>query len=336
MIIRQINDRAVWNSFIVHLPQYTFLHSWEWGQVQKKMGEDVEYLGFFEGAQQRGAALLLGVKAQRGSHWLCPHGPLVTYKKDLSSVVTSLIGYVRQHPVARVALRVAPLLINTAEHQQLLTSYGFRRAPIHVHAELTWMLDLASDEPVLLRGMRKTTRHAIRNAQMAGVTTTVSNDIGGLDRFLPLYDQTRQRHGFVPFSRAMLATQLEIFCPMNQAFTVIVSYQGRDIAAGIFIHFGDTVYYYHGASLSDLRVPGPHFVQWQAIREAKQRGATHFNFWGIAPASQPRHPFAGITIFKKGFGGYAMDLLPAHDLPLSWKYVTLWAVDSWRKWRRGF
>lgn len=336
MTIVSVHDRQAWNTYIKSLSRYTFLHSWEWGAVQREQGEEVEYLGFYEGEKQIGAALLIGIHAKRGRHWLCPHGPLFAAREDFAAGLAVLKTYVRAQRLAAVALRVAPLLLNTPRTRATLQQAGFRPAPMHVHAELTWVLDITSPAEELLRGVRKTTRHVIKKAEAAGVVTQVLTDPTALERFWPLYEQTRQRQGFVPFSQEMLQAQLEIFGVAKQAFTIIASHQGVDVAAAILFHFGDTVYYYHGASRSNIAVPAPHLVQWQAILAAKNRGATTYNFWGIAPDNKPRHPFAGLTVFKKGFGGKSIDYVAAHDLPLSWKYAGLWAVDSWRKWRRGF
>lgn len=337
MTIKAITDKSAWNAFVKSLPDYSFLESYEWGEVQQRAGEIVEYLGFYEGEQLVGVALLIGVNARRGKHWLCPHGPLFTQASMFESGLQTLISYAKQHTFKAVAVRVAPLLLNTVSTLVALKQAGFKKAPLHVHAELTWVLDITKPEEILLAQMRKTTRHAIKKAEAAGVQIEIINDARGLDRFWPLYDQTRQRHGFVPFSRSALAAQIEIFSAANQVYTVVATYQGKDAAAAILIHFGTTVYYYHGASQSNLTVPAPHLLQWHAICEAKRRSATQYNFWGIAPDDASKnHPFAGITIFKKGFGGRARDYAPAHDHPLSWRYVTLWAVDSWRRYRRGF
>ncbi len=337
MTIKTIVDKGAWNAFVKSLPDYSFLESSEWGQVQQRAGEVVEYLGFYEGERLVGVALLIGVNARRGQYWLCPHGPLFTGASMFEAGLQALVGYAKQHTFPAVALRVAPLLLNTATTQAVLRRVGFKKAPMHVHAELTWVLDITEEEEALLQKMRKTTRHAIKKAEAAGVHIEIINDARGLDRFWPLYDQTRQRHGFVPFSRQALAAQIEIFSADNQVYTVVATYQGADVAAAILIHFGTTVYYYHGASQSNLAIPAPHLLQWRAIQEAKRRGATRYNFWGIAPDNAPKnHPFAGITIFKKGFGGTPRDYAPAHDHSLSWRYLTLWAVDSWRRYRRGF
>ncbi len=41
-----------------------------------------------------------------------------------------------------------------------------------------------------------------------------------------------------------------------------------------------------------------HFLQWQAISEAKKLDMKYYDFWGIDEKKWP-----GVTRFKKGFGG---------------------------------
>jgi lipid II:glycine glycyltransferase (peptidoglycan interpeptide bridge formation enzyme) len=77
-----------------------------------------------------------------------------------------------------------------------------------------------------------------------------------------------------------------------------------------------------------------------------KRGDRIYNVWGIAPplrsgnpndqAPNPKHPFAGVTTFKTGFGGESLELIHCMDLPLSKKYWMTWGIENWRKWRRGF
>ena len=76
---------------------------------------------------------------------------------------------------------------------------------------------------------------------------------------------------------------------------------------------------------------------WESIKEAKNRGMKYYNFWGIAPdKARKNHPFYGITHFKKGFGGYKKELLPAQDLPVSVKYWFNWVIETFRSIKRGF
>lgn len=353
-MIRQITDETTWNEFLLGQHPNTFLQSWEWGQVQRRLGEDVCYFGFFTGDRQVGACLVITVNARRGRHYLIPHGPILYSAASLQSLLAELTDYLRRQASRDrvVALRVAPLIKNTPDSRRLFRSLGFRPAPLHVHAELTWMREVTAPEEEMLAGMRKTTRHAIRRAQAAGVTEEVKGGTAllhaeTLDRFYRLYEQTQTRHHFVPYSRATLAAQLEEFSRHDRAYVVLARHGGRDVAAVICFHFGRTVFYYHGASLKmPSSIPAAQLAQWVAIKEAKRRGATRYNFWGIAPEEvrNPKkrfltpyhHPFTGITTFKKGFGGYAIDYLHAQDRPLSPWYWKLWLIETLRKKKRGF
>jgi len=340
-MIREISDQSAWNSFLLELNPNTFLQSWEWGQVQKEDGKDVRYLGIFENNEQIGACLLLTINARRGRHFLIPHGPVFKTEKLVREHLPEIIEYCKSlaispasvtegdSPGVVAGLRIAPLLESTTENISTFQNLGFRPAPLHVHAELTWVLDIDNPVPVILAGMRKTTRHAIRKAEQAGIAIGLTTKASALERFMPLYQQTKQRHAFVPYSRRLLTKQLKHMT----AFAIFASHAGADLAAAICFQFGSTIFYFHGASVPS-KIPAAQLLQWHAIQEAKRRGATRYNFWGIT--KQANHPFSGITTFKKGFGGYAIDYLHAQDLPLSPGYWKLWAVDTYRKFRRGF
>ncbi len=353
--IRAITNASHWNDFLLALRPNTFLQSWEWGQLQKQSGEGIRYLGFFAGDEQIGAALLITVNAKRGRHLFCPHGPLFTTDPAVRQRLPAFVDHCRN--LARqdkaVALRLAPLLLTNNANVTAFKSLGFRPAPMHIHAERTWNLDLAEPDPVIfmdpkqirrvfLNIMRKTTRHAIKKAERMSIQTDIVSGPDIINRFLPLYRATEERHHFIPFTKDFLSRQINIFSQNNNVYAIFASYQGRDIVAAILIQFGNTVFYHHGASLKQEKIPpASHLVQWEAIKEAKRRGATRYNFWGIAPkrsnrAARNTHPFAGITVFKQGFGGYDQDYLHAQDLPLSPLYYRLWLVETVRRIRRGF
>ena len=47
---------------------------------------------------------------------------------------------------------------------------------------------------------------------------------------------------------------------------------------------------------------------------------------GIAPENAPNHPWAGVTRFKLGFGGRAVDYPGTFDLPLNRLWYTLYSL----------
>ena len=338
MDIHPISDQQSWNNFVLSCPDQSFLQSWQWGQVQRQMGEPVDYLGFFSADRLIGVALIITVRARRGWHYLVPHGPLAANNETMRRIIPFLVDYLRQHAPRRLsAIRLAPFLPSTPEHTDFFKHQRFISAPLHVHAEQTWVLDINRPDAELLAGMRKTTRQAIRKAQQQNVTVELVTDDAALPVFWELYQQTKQRHHFVPWSHDMLAAQLSIFSAANNVFSVTARIADRPVAAAILIHFGHTVYYYHGASIRlPNAAPASQLLQWHAIQTARARQANLYNFWGIAPDNQPHHPFAGITTFKKGFGGRAVNLHHAQDLPLTWRYWPLFIIEKSRQLRRGF
>lgn len=337
--LKEIHDRTAWNQFVLSLNPNTFLHSWEWGQLQKHEGETPRYIGVFKDNVQIGAFLLLTVNARRGRFLFIPHGPLFKTEEQTRTYLPEVIKYCKQVGTQdkAVALRISPLLITNEENTKAFKQLGFRPAPIHMHSELTWVLDISGSEDEILKQMRKTTRHAIRKAIKAGVTVEFSSSPDAVKRFMPLYETTKDRHGFIPFPTSFIKEQAELFRDQNRMFFAFASHEGKDVAAAMIILFGTTAFYYHGASLKQTSKVSPaQLLQFESMKQAKTQGVTQYNFWGIAPDNQPNHPFAGITVFKKGFGGRAIDYMHAQDLPLNLRYWKLWAIDMYRKVKRGF
>lgn len=216
-------------------------------------------------------------------------------------------------------------------------------------AETLWILDLDKDEEALLQGMEKKHRNLVRRAAKDGVEIKKTTDQAAIDRFWELYSETAKRHNFTPYPKKLLQGQLEIFSKADQTLMLEAHYDDQVLASAMIMYYGDGAAYHHGASSSNpayRKVPASYLLQWEAIKEARERGAKQYNFWGVAPYSlddsgkrvyaNPKHPFCGITHFKTGFGGRRYDLVPCHDLVINPKYYLNWAVETARKWKRGF
>lgn len=335
MSVEIAQDQASWEEFLAKTQNYNFLQSWEWGQVQKATEAQAQFLL----VNNRTGSLVISVGAKRGNYFLLPHGPVFQDKEYLAQDLVELVSYLKTNAKEFncVAVRVSPLLLRSSENEEVFSQAGFRPAPTHVHAEETWVLPLDKTLDEIFSQMRKTTRHAVRKAKKAGIEVEVTTAPDTSDRFWQLYTGTAKRHEFIVWPKDVIAKQLEEFGKKNKIFAVFAKIEGQDVAAAICIQYGNSVFYYHGASkkLSSSQ-PAAQLVQWTAIQEAKNRGADFYNFWGIAPAGKPNHPFAGITVFKKGFGGQELDYMHAQDLPLGIDYWKLFLVDSWRRLKRGF
>ena len=71
------------------------------------------------------------------------------------------------------------------------------------------------------------------------------------------------------------------------------------------------------------------------MTDARQRGLTTYDLWGVAPPGADRHRFANLTKFKSNFGGERRDYLRAYDLVLSrLRYLPLYLLETYETKKR--
>lgn len=335
--IQPIESKEQWEQFVLAQKPHSFLHSWNWGEFHVAQGEMIRRIGVFDGDALVGVALVITVRARRGSFVFCPHGPVMDWEHagHRAAFFTYIKEYARQERVDFI--RISPLLAHSDEHVKFFQDAGYRPAPIHTHPELGWMVDVTKNEEDLLLDMRKTTRYCIKRSEKEGVTIEKSTDAAALAEFYLLYAETVDRHQFVPFSRAYLENELKIFSADNQAMMFSARYNGEVIASAMVIFYADSSFYHQGASSKKYpKVPAAYLLQWGVMREAKRRGLRFHNFWGIVETENPKHPWHGLSLFKKGFGGFAEQYVHAQDLPITKKYWLNVAVETLRRRKRGF
>ncbi|MDD5605777.1 MAG: peptidoglycan bridge formation glycyltransferase FemA/FemB family protein [Patescibacteria group bacterium] len=336
--VKEILDQKIWEKFVQNVAPATFLQSWNWGEHYKS-DHTIWRVGIYDQGQKLiGVALWIVVRAKRGDFLLCPHGPILAASDVsqgvLSQLTKSAEAFARKHHCDFV--RVAPILVDSATIRQWFRELGFRPAPIHIHPELSWILDITPSASDLLQAMRKTTRYMIRKAEKSQVQIRTTPDISAVDEFWPIYKATYQRQQFAPFSLEYLRNEFQTFAKDGQALMFFADIDGQPVSAAMIIFYGNSAFYHQSGS---LRLPNDvgasYLLQWHVIQEAKRRGCRFYNFWGIAPQHRVKHPWAGLSLFKQGFGGTAEAYIPTQDLPLTAKYWFNYIVERLRKYRRG-
>ncbi len=344
MEIQEITDKEVGESFLSQCSQKTFLQSWNWGEFQKALGEKVWRFGFFENNELLAVCLVIKIKAKRGSFLFIPHGPVIKlHNFEKKSKILTLLTKKSKETAKKEKcsfIRIAPVWERNEENAKLFGQIGFLQAPIHAHAELSWLLDIKPSEEQLLQKMRKTTRYLIKQGQNnSDLKITKSQNIKDIEIFNELYQTTVKKHHFKPFSLNYLQNEFLSFAKDSQAVVFLASHKNEYLASAIVIYWQGTGFYHQGASKTS-KIPAAYFLQWEAIKEAKKRNCIIYNFWGIADVKNEqelkKHPWAGLSLFKQGFGGYERAYLKTQDLPLSWKYWPIRYFELFRKWKRGF
>ncbi len=339
--IKEILNKDIWENFLSECQKKTFLDSWNWGEFQKKSGNKIWRFGIYDNQQLVGVVLVIEIKAKRGTFLFVPHGPVV--KNPTPKFLKSLLVELKKIATSENAsfIRISPIWERTEENIRIFNDLGFREAPIHMHPEVTWELDITPIEEKLLMNMRKTTRYLIKQGlKNQDLKIIQSQKIKDIEVFNQLYQTTVDRHHFIPFSLNYLKNEFETFLPDDQILIFLARYKNEILASAIMIFWQKIGFYHHGSStLKYPKIPASYLLQWEAIKEAKKRGCELYNFWGIVDESEKskdfkRHPWTGLTLFKKGFDGYKKEYVKTQDLIISKKYWLNYIIEKFRKIKR--
>ncbi|MBU3964723.1 peptidoglycan bridge formation glycyltransferase FemA/FemB family protein [Patescibacteria group bacterium] len=344
MIIKEIENKDIWENFLMESHEKSFLHSWNWAEFQKELGEKIWRLAIIENDVIQGLALIIKVSAKRGIFFLCPHGLIIKNLKSediifKTKILEILLDYLKDLAKKEKAsfIRICPIWQRTDENIKIFKSLGFKNAPIHMHPENNWILDLSKTEEELLMGMRKNTRYAIRKAEKQGVIIEKNREIEAVDIFNKVYHATVKRHDFVPFSLDYLKKEFLAFDKDEKITIFLAKYNKEVISCAMIIFWQKRAYYHQGASLRKYdNIFASHLLQWEAIKQAKAIGCDFYSFWGIAPKDRPKHPWQGITLFKKGFGGEIKEYVKTQDFIINNKYWFNYFIEKSRSIKRGF
>lgn len=328
-----------WKKAQQKYPEANFLQSPAWGKANDLVGHKVivEYNicdedGAASEAPQYWCQMIVK-DAKRGRYLEIPGGPLVDWndRPAVEAVFQKICTVAEREKCVFVRLR--PQLF----HSQIdkLEGLNLRKAPMHLHAEHTVMLDLTKSEDSLLGEMRRQTRYEVRRAEKLSLKVSWNDSEEAFTEFHQVQTETAARQHFVPPDLKMLMAEREAFGKQARLY-VAKTEDDQAIAYGLILMDGAEAEYFEAASTElNYKLPGAYALQWQVIKDLKQLGIKRYNLWGIAPPGQTAHRYAKVTTFKRGFGGEIVEFVPAQDLVLKWwRYRLNLLVETIRRKRR--
>ena len=143
------------------------------GRVPKKLGYDVLRLAITDdsvipakaGIQSTNNIIaicqVIKIKAKRGNMLFVPHGPISVIPAKAGIQTRNIIIELKKYLIDIAKredfsfIRIAPVFQDSKEYRDMFANLGFRTAPIYMHAERLWVLDITKDEETLLKEMRK-------------------------------------------------------------------------------------------------------------------------------------------------------------------------------------
>ncbi|MDP3093244.1 MAG: peptidoglycan bridge formation glycyltransferase FemA/FemB family protein [bacterium] len=339
--VKEIENKETWEKFLEDHEEKTFLQSWNWGEFCREMGEKIWRWGIYDNDELVSVALAEKKIAKRGTFLLVPHGPVIKPgESSRKEILKTLHGKLKITAGQEQAsfIRINPIWKREEKGIALFKAAGFKQAPLQMHPEASWKLDITPPEDKLFSQMRKTTRYLIRQAQKnPAISVSQSKNLEDVKLFSRFHDQVSERQGFVPFSLEYLQKEFSAFSENNEV-SLFFGYHDKEVACGSFVLFWSGIgFYHHAVSIPKFaKLSITYLLLWEAVKEAKKRGCRLFDFWGfVDPKVQPNHPWAGPTQFKMGFGGKAHEYIKTQDLALSNRYWLTYVFEKVRKLRRG-
>lgn len=281
-----------------HLQQRSPFHLPAWLDVVKQgLGFDVRIIGIYQGRTLVGAV----------PGFVTRVGPASLFGSPLKGSMTSYLGPVSfEMPEStdhELELMAACSAFARRRWRVIYTRFTLRDAPPDHKPEIgpNWLvqragsyrLNLGPGKEQLWRDLGQRARRSVRKAERLNMTTMPLTDAR---LFYTLLQDTLTRHGSASFhSQRFFNVMLETLIPHDLIWAWGTTYEGRTIAAGLFLHDEREAHHISGGSMHEFgSLPTSYLLYWNAIAHSAEGGLSVFN----SDASR----VTSIDQFKETFG----------------------------------
>ncbi len=324
-------DRETWNAFAMAGKDGAFLQSWDWGAFQRSLGHATAQLKITDGDSWAGTALVVRHSLPFTRSYLAiPRGPILRTNRRATSekLLSALLKFVAKHVANErdIFVCIDPQWEDAHNKRELLMCLGLKRAEREARPSSTSVLNLGKTDEELLENIKPKMRSRIENAARNGIrvfhqpaspqnkdifrefwriikegSTLDASQLQSEEHYRKLIqDGYISPAGTRPLSEILIAVK-----------------EKKVVAAAIVVYFGSRATWFHAASnASNHSYEASALIQWEAIREARRRGCTDYDFWGVSPPSVLVHPLLEMSKFKRGFGGIDVTYVGRWDMPL--------------------
>ena len=192
---------------------------------------------------------------------------------------------------------------------------NYRKAFEEMQPEHTLILNLLNSESEILAQMKQKGRYNIKIAERNEIVF----DICSIEEFHKLYTEMARRHKITFRSLNYFSNLIDSF--KDTDYVKVFGAKNKDgslLASAVIVFFKETaIYLFGGSSDQEREKMATYKLHWEIIKEAKKRGCKYYDFFGISPEGDEKHAWAGVTRFKKQFGGEELITLGSWDLIFS-------------------
>jgi len=331
LIIETVTERAVWDGALAQFPTAHLLQSWAWGEFKRLTTGWIPLRLAFKRDGEIVAMISIGVrKAGPVTVMYAPKGPVLDpADADLAQEVVAALEQLAKQQRA-IALKIDPdiPLVTGAPGEpeesphppglaweSMLIGRGWRYSSEQIQFKNTIVIDLTPDEDALLMRLSQNTRRKVRVAERDGVTIRAAAE-SDVPMLYDLYLETGQRDGFLVRPREYYERAWRDFMRDGLCHPLIAEVDGQPVSHVVLYKFGQTCWYFYGASRDVHRDKMPNYLlQWEAMCWAKSQGCTRYDLWGAPDVFEETDSMWGVYQFKRGFRGTVI------RTPGAWDYA---------------
>ena len=334
MKLLEVNEsqKAEYSHFVKDQESGSFLQSWEWGEWQKTLGREVYRFKIIDGeGRWFGSVQFIKMPLPMGKFYLySPYGPIVVHSTQYiparhlpesqatAGGVHSLIQGIKNKFQNAIFVRIEP------KDSQIIqqSNYPITKSR-NIQPGKTLIINLSKSEDQLLQEMHAKTRYNIRLAQKHGLEIQKEFAVNAghglfFREALELICKTADRQKFKSFPQKYYSDLIDFFALHRKGEVSLhlykAVYKNKLLSSGIMIDYGKVrTYLFGGSSLEDKNVMAPFLMHFKAIKDAKEKSLSFYDFWGIETAGGKT---PGFVRFKQGFGGEEKKYAGAYDIPI--------------------
>ncbi len=329
-----VENSKEWDNLLSNQDFGNFLQSFEFGEFHEKIGNRVWRFGQKNSEDKTNICQVIELKSRFGRFFYVPGGPILeNWGEDIGGLVEELKQLAIQEKISFV--RFDPRILNDKQ-AALVKDFGFKEAQVFTQPQTSLLLDLSQSFEKIRSGFSDSTRYNVGWVERKGVNVEISQDQSDIALFNELLAETASRHNFKLYRNKEYYKEQFLAFAKNQKAKLFLAYEPEEfgqaiLSAAVVIYFGDTVTYLHAASSSkNPKLRAPYLMQWKIIEDAKNSGYKNYDFWGVAKDNDPKDPWAGVTEFKRSFGGQKIYYQKPYDLAIDKSYYLTTLVEKTR------
>lgn len=345
LTFKEIENDKEWDEYVFKMPNYSFLNSSARFQYNKTVGIKTYRTAIFDNEKLKGIiSCNVGTSKLFGNFLECKHSPLLLDASvdDWLEVMEYCKKIAKENKC--FMFRFSPLYERNENLSAFYKKTGFISAPIHnVDALISQHIDLRKSEEEINREMNKTRRNLLRRSlEDDTIEVKIVDTDEYFEDFARFHDETVKFKGYVDKPTNLLMKELEEQQSRGMCYMVVALYKGKPFSIWQNSVYGKHMHLYQAGASTKFRKDNfmvTTLLFWKSVLLGKKLGLELYDlFGGVVPNEyeNKKHPWRGVSEFKRSLGGVKTTYMHSMDYPLcKIKYFVYYLYSTFRTRIKG-